>query len=116
MGPENTVNGSGLDASDQHSTEPRQMWMSTGVQPNWIQYQFDKVYKLSEMWVWNSNQMIESFVGFGAKTVTIEYSVDGITWTALAGRARVCPGAGAADLHPQYDRQSRRRARASTSS
>ena len=47
------------------------------MQPNWIQYQFDKVYKLTEMWVWNSNQMIESFVGFGAKTVTIEYSVDG---------------------------------------
>ena len=85
MGPENTVNGSGLSASDQHSTEPSQMWMSKGEQPNWIQYQFDKVYKLTEMWVWNSNQMIESFVGFGAKTVTIEYSVDGVTWTALAG-------------------------------
>ena len=73
------------DASDQHSTEPSQMWMSKGEQPNWIQYQFDKVYKLTEMWVWNSNQMIESFVGFGAKNVTIEYSVDGGTWTALAG-------------------------------
>ena len=59
--------------------------MSTGTQPNWVQYQFDKVYKLTEMWVWNSNQMIESFVGFGAKDVKIEYSVDGTTWTALAG-------------------------------
>ena len=36
-------------------------------QPNWIQYAFDKVYTLSELWVWNSNQAIESLIGFGAK-------------------------------------------------
>ncbi len=83
MGPENTVNGSGLDADDQHSTEPKQMWMSAGTQPNWIQYTFDQVYKLHELWVWNSNQLIETFVGFGAKNVTIEYSLDGSTWAAL---------------------------------
>ena len=85
MGPENTVNGSGLNATDQHSTEAKEMWLSTGALPNWIQYQFDKVYKLTEMRVWNSNQMVETFVGFGAKNVTIEYSVDGVTWTTLAG-------------------------------
>ena len=83
MGPENTVNGSGLDKSDQHSVEPTQMWMSAGVQPNWIQYQFDKAYKLSDLWVWNTNQVIESFVSFGAKNVKVEYSVDGTTWTQL---------------------------------
>ena len=48
MGPENTVNGSGLDASDQHGVDLATMWMSTGAQPNWIQYQFDRVYKLTE--------------------------------------------------------------------
>jgi len=82
---QNTVNGSGLNANDQHSTELTQMWMSAGVLPNWIQYAFDKVYKLDEMWVWNSNQLVEAFVGFGAKDVTVEYSVDGATWTKLEG-------------------------------
>ncbi len=85
MVAQNTVNGSGLNADDQHSTESTQMWMSMGVQPNWIQYQFDKVYKLDELWVWNSNQLIEAFIGFGAKNVTIEYSIDGQTWATLEG-------------------------------
>jgi len=85
MGPQNTVSGLGLNANDQHSVELTNMWMSTGVQPNWIQFEFDKVYKLDELWVWNSNQMIEPFIGFGAKDVTLEYSTDGATWTALEG-------------------------------
>jgi hypothetical protein len=82
MGPEKTIDGSGL-TGDLHGTDGTTMWMSSGVQPNWIQYQFDKVYKLFDLKVWNSNQMIESFLGFGAKNVTIEYSTDGATWTAL---------------------------------
>ncbi|MGE5293878.1 MAG: LamG-like jellyroll fold domain-containing protein [Solirubrobacterales bacterium] len=85
MGPENTVNGSGLNANDEHSTSSTDMWMTTGAMPVWIQYEFDNVYKLDEMWIWNSNQMIESFLGFGAKTVAIEYSEDGVTWTTLEG-------------------------------
>jgi regulation of enolase protein 1 (concanavalin A-like superfamily) len=85
MGPENTVNGSGLDKSDRHSTDPKQMWLSTGSQPNWIQYEFDKAYKLDELWVWNYNQVVESIIGFGAKDVTVEYSTDGSMWTPLAG-------------------------------
>ncbi len=60
------------------------MWLSTGAQPNWVQYQFDKVYTLHELWVWNSNQPVEAIVGFGAKTVKIEYSTDGTKWTPLA--------------------------------
>ena len=82
MGPENTVNGSGL-TGDLHGTEGTTMWLSGGAQPNWIQYQFDKVYKLYDLKVWNTNQLIESFIGFGAKKVTIEYSADGTTWSAL---------------------------------
>jgi len=85
MGPQNTVNGSGLNADDEHSVALTDMWMSAGVQPNWVQYEFDAVYKLHELWVWNSNQIIESLLGFGARDVTIEYSVDGQTWTALEG-------------------------------
>jgi hypothetical protein len=84
-GPEKTVDGSGLNSLDQHSTELNDMWLSGGGQPNWIQFAFDKAYKLSEMWVWNSNQLIESIVGFGVKSAKVEYSVDGSTWTELTG-------------------------------
>jgi len=85
MGPEKTIDGSGL-TGDQHGTEGTTMWLSnlTGPVPAWIQYQFDKVYKLFDLKVWNSNGLVESIIGFGAKSVTIEYSTDGTTWTALA--------------------------------
>ncbi|MHC4584231.1 MAG: LamG-like jellyroll fold domain-containing protein [Planctomycetota bacterium] len=97
-GPENTVNGSGLDDSGLlHSDDGDTMWLSNiaGPQPTWIQYEFDKVYKLHEMWVWNSNTDLESSIGFGAKDVTIEsigfgakdvtieYSIDGIDYMPL---------------------------------
>jgi hypothetical protein len=85
MEPQNTVNGSGLDAQGLHSIEAKEMWLSAGAQPNWIQFEFDAVYKLHEMWVWNSNQLIEAFIGFGAKNVKVEYSLDGAAWTELAG-------------------------------
>ncbi len=86
MGPEKTIDGSGLDAIDQHSVSASHMWLSQkGQSPIWIQYQFDAIYKLHQMWVWNSNQAAESVIGFGAKDVTIETSTDGTTWTALSG-------------------------------
>jgi hypothetical protein len=79
----NTVNGSGL-VGDQHGTDPKTMWLSasTGL-PAWIQYDFDQVYKLYEMLVWNHNTSFESLLGFGAKDATVEYSSDGTTWTKL---------------------------------
>jgi hypothetical protein len=83
-GPEKTVDGSGLDKNDGHSINGADMWWSLGVLPNWIRYEFDKVYALHELWVWNSNQIVEPLIGFGAKTVKIEYSTDGATWTSLA--------------------------------
>jgi len=85
MGPENTVNGAGLDADDLHSTGETGMWLSstTGPQPTWIEYEFDSVCKLHEMWVWNSNQSLEQVVGLGVKDVSIEYSTDGTDYTAL---------------------------------
>ncbi len=84
-GPENTINGSGLNASDQHSINARDMWLSaTGAaQPAWIQYEFDGLYKLYEMWVWNYNVQFELVLGFGLKDVTVEYSADGVDWTSL---------------------------------
>ncbi|MHC4166445.1 MAG: LamG-like jellyroll fold domain-containing protein [Planctomycetota bacterium] len=85
QGPENaTVDGSGL-SDDLHSTETQTMWLSEfgGPQPTWIQYEFDNVYKLHEMWVWNSNTELELSVGFGFKDVTIEYSIDGTDYMTL---------------------------------
>ncbi len=83
-GPENTINGSGLDVNDMHSTENVGMWLSDD-EPNgaWIEYELDEVYKLHEMLVWNSNQPAESLVGLGIKAAAVEYSVDGNDWTAL---------------------------------
>jgi hypothetical protein len=98
MGPENTVNGSGLNDLGQHATMPTEMWLSgAGVVPAWIQYNFDKVYKLDELLVWNSNQIIESFVGMGAKDVVIETSVDGAEWAVLEGATLLNQATGKAD-------------------
>jgi hypothetical protein len=94
MGPENTINGSGL-VDGQHSVALPDMWMTTGGLPAWVQYEFDKVYKLDKMLVWNSNQAIESFLGFGAKGVAVEYSLDGQTWTAVEGVAEFAKATGA---------------------
>ena len=78
------MDGSGLDKTDGHSTDQKDMWCSLNKSPSWIQYEFDKVYTLHELWVWNFNTMADPFIGFGAKTVKIEYSIDGTTWTPLA--------------------------------
>jgi len=86
-GPENTVNGSGLDGSGLlHTNEgDNYMWLSSpdGVLPTWLEFQFDKVYKLHQMWVWNFNESLETTLGIGCKDVSIEYSVNGTDYTAL---------------------------------
>ena len=82
-GPEKTIDGSGL-SGDLHSSAAADMWISAGI-PATIEYAFDRPYKLQEVWIWNSNQLIESFVGFGAKDVVIEYSADGEIWSILEG-------------------------------
>jgi len=98
MVPGKTIEGSGLNASDQHGTLDTTMWLSsiTGPQPTWIQYEFDKVYKLHKMWVWNANTALEAIFGFGAKDVTVQYSTDAATWTALAGVSQFTRATGTA--------------------
>ncbi len=87
MGPENMVNGSGLDANDRHSMDTAAMWLSgSGAPlPVAVQYDFDTLYELTEMWIWNYNGEFESVIGFGVKDATMEYSADGVTWTPLGG-------------------------------
>jgi formylglycine-generating enzyme required for sulfatase activity len=83
MGPEKTIDGSGLDPNDGHSTLETAMWLSAAGTPlpAWIQYELAAPCALKEMWVWNSNQPMESLFGFGAKSVMVEYSRDGVKWT-----------------------------------
>ena len=84
---ENTVNGSGLDDSGLlHSNESvGNMWLSSqdGPQPTWIEFEFERINKLHEMWVWNSNDSVESLIGLGFKDVTIKYSADGIDYATF---------------------------------
>jgi len=96
-GPENTINGSGLNADDQHSVVSGDMWLATanGVDPLSIQYEFDRVYKLHQMLVWNYNVQFELMLGFGIKDVTVEYSTDGVDWIVL-GDVVLAQGAAAA--------------------
>jgi len=84
--PDNTTNGSGLDVDepDLHSSVMETMWLSEASDPGsaWIQYDFDKLYKLHQMLIWNFNGP-SILTGYGLKDVTVEYSENGETWTAL---------------------------------
>jgi len=97
-GPENTVNGSGLDPNGLHSSASTSMWLSSIADPNvaWIQYEFDRVYKLHEMWVWNHDTTTELGFGLGIKDATIAYSVDGVKWTTFGATHEFTQGPGAA--------------------
>jgi len=82
--PEKTIDSSGLDPNDLHSANPNAMWISEAGDPGsaWIQYVFDKPYKLHEMFVWNYNG--DSILTmYGLKEVTIEYSTDGTNFSQL---------------------------------
>ncbi|MCH8218437.1 MAG: hypothetical protein IH892_16890, partial [Planctomycetes bacterium] len=82
-GPGKVVDGSGL-ADGLHGTTETDMWLSTGL-PATIQFDFDQVYSLHEMQVWNQNQLIEFIVGFGAKDIILEVSANGTDFTAVDG-------------------------------
>jgi len=82
QGPERTIDRSGLDANDCHSTVLTDMWLSDAGESAWIEYAFDKTYSLREMLVWNYNGE-EFLTALGLKDVTIEYSTDGVAWTRL---------------------------------
>lgn len=92
-GPENTVNGSGLNENNGHSTRAKDMWLGVPdhSDPVYIQFAFDKVYELQEMWVWNYNVQFELLLGFGVKDATLEYSEDGTNWT-LFGDLQLAQG------------------------
>ncbi len=50
----------------------------------WIAYQFDAVYAIGNMYIWNQNQIYNSdLTNRGLKNVTVQYSTNGSTWTTL---------------------------------
>jgi hypothetical protein len=96
-GPEKTVNGSGL-SDDQHSSTLADMWLSSSGEPGsaWIQYEFDKSYKLYQMLVWNYNGSM-LLTSYGLKEVTIEYSTDATNWTQLGNVPELAQASGVED-------------------
>ncbi|KPK34581.1 MAG: hypothetical protein AMJ65_18135, partial [Phycisphaerae bacterium SG8_4] len=99
-GPENVVNGSGLDSTGLlHGNQGAgTMWLSdiAAPQPAWILFEFDNVYKLHEMWVWNSNDSLEPVIGMGFNDVLIEYSADGVDFVTLGTTHQFAQGDGSA--------------------
>jgi hypothetical protein len=63
------------------------MWLSLGIAGEWIQYEFDQIYTLTNMWVWNYNQDVtgggDLRTNRGFNECTIEYSTNGTDWTTL---------------------------------
>jgi hypothetical protein len=99
MGPERTIDGSGLNDSDLHSTDIGDMWLTDpfDVEPAWILYEFDGIYKLHEMRVWNQNQIVEGTIGYGFRDVTIEHSDDGVDFVTLGTTHEFAQGTGSPD-------------------
>jgi hypothetical protein len=95
--PDKTIDGSGL-LDDLHSTVLTDMWLSEPGESGsaWIRYEFDKVYQMHEMFVWNYNG--ESFLlALGLKDVSLEHSIDGMTWTPVENVTQFAQASGLND-------------------
>lgn len=80
-------NGIGQCYPDRHNTSWFDGWISCDKSENpnnkreeshWISYDFGKPYQLNELKIWNIND--PDLLDYGAKTVMIDYSVDGLNW------------------------------------
>ncbi|UCE49509.1 MAG: discoidin domain-containing protein [Phycisphaerales bacterium] len=82
--PDKTIDGSGLLDNDVHTNLLDDMWLSSlGDTDPWIQYEFDKPYKLYRILVWNHNSPLEPSYGLGVQDVNVVYSLDGTNWTDI---------------------------------
>jgi hypothetical protein len=91
--PSKTIDGSGLLANDLHTNLLDDMWLSSlGDTDPWIQYEFDKPYKLYQILVWNHNSPLEPPYGLGVQDVNVVYSLDGMNWIDI-GTPQVIPQA-----------------------
>jgi hypothetical protein len=75
---------------DRHNTTWYDGWVSCEASDNpnairgqshWLMYDFGYVYKMGQMHVWNTNDV--EYLDWGLRTVVIDYSLDGVTWTEL---------------------------------
>jgi hypothetical protein len=80
--PNSTCTGAGLNANDMHGTNMKTMWLGMD-EGAYLQYEFDKAYRLYDMLVWNYNEEAPNNEYFGAKDVKVEYSLDGENWTEV---------------------------------
>ncbi len=80
----NTIDKSGL-TGDLHGMLSATMWSSEKkpAKPVWLQYDFDKPYKLYQMLVWNYNSENELELNYSLMDVTVEYSSDGTDFVKL---------------------------------
>jgi hypothetical protein len=101
--PARCINGSGLDALTglkhdrsfdtgfitRHDTDSAPNMPHEGCVngKHWIEFEFDKIYSLGELWVWNYNEV--NYAPRGWKDVSIQYSVvggpDPGDWNTLGG-------------------------------
>jgi alpha-mannosidase len=56
--------------------------------PAWILFEFDRVYSLNELLIWNHNQ--PEYTKRGLKNVILEYSEDGKNWAELKPQGSSC--------------------------
>ena len=96
--PAKTIDGSGLNENDGHSIDADDMWLGepVGEESAYIEYAFDKAYKLHQMLVWNYNVQFERMLGFGLKDVTIAMSENGSDWVTF-GDVEFAQGTSAED-------------------
>jgi len=83
------VDGNGL-SDGQHGVAENSQWLSTATDftPT-VRFDFVKPQILNKVIIWNSNQSAEGFVGWGAKDIVMETSVDGETWTVVEGATQL---------------------------
>ena len=82
---EKIVDGSGLTDDGGHLVAGTTMWQGNAAAGDtvWVQFEFDRLYKIIDMHVWNYNMQYEMFLNFSLKDITIEYSTDANEWTPL---------------------------------
>ena len=96
--PGKTIDGSGLLDNDVHTNLLDDMWLSNlGDTDPWIQYEFDKPYKLYQILVWNHNSPLEPSYGLGVQDVNVVYSLDGAEWTDIGAPQVIGQATGASD-------------------
>ncbi|MEN6384798.1 MAG: LamG-like jellyroll fold domain-containing protein [Phycisphaerales bacterium] len=104
--PNLAVDGTGMNVgagmSDRyHDSDPSHMWLSTYnggegyTTTPWFKFEFDKTYKIDEMWVWNYNSQTSR----GMRNVTIEYSTNGTSWSTLTSNYEI-PQASGSETQP----------------